>query len=395
MKPKRIYVAMPVRVQTNRLHLEGIVRYARERTSPMWQFHLEIGDNVPQHLTDLVSWGCDGIIAKIDKPEDRRRYLTMGIPCVFYEPSTLNVKKVVKREKVATFFNDHAEEGRTAAEYFLARRYRSFAYVGSQTTTPWSTERQRGFAERLAQAGFGCEVYRMPSRAEREDFSRESKRMTKWLKSLPVRTAILVVHDRRAQQVISTASFAGISVPDKLSVLGVDDDWLICTATTPAISSIAVDAEPIGFSFAETLDAMMKGAAVPHYHRTVHSRVITRASTDATAVNDPFVARAIAKACRNPGDDLTIETLAREVGCSKRTLQMRVMKELGTTIGDEVARLRLTEALRLLMSTNRSIAEIAHACGFCGASHLGLRLREVYGKTPSEIRAGRLDCRRG
>lgn len=377
---------MPVRVQTNRLHLEGIVRYARERTSPMWQFHLEIGDNVPQHLTDLLSWGCDGIIAKIEKPEDRRRYLATGIPCVFYEPSTFDAKKVFRHDKVTTFFNDHAEEGRTAADYFLARRYRNFAYVGSQTPTAWSTERQRGFTSRLAEAGFDCTIYQMPSRAECADFSRESKRMTKWLKSLPPHTAILAVHDRRAQQIISTATFAGISIPDDLSVLGVDDDQLICTATSPAISSIAVDAEPIGFRFAEALDALMAGCTVPYYHRTVHSRVITRASTDATAVKDPFVARAIARVCRNPGDNLTIDALAREAGCSKRTLQMRVMKELGTTIGDEVARLRLTEALRQVEATDRPIAEIARACGFCSTSHLGLRLREVYGRSPSEIR---------
>lgn len=387
MTPKRIFVAMPVKVQTNRLHLEGIVRYARERTSPLWQFHLEIGDNIPQHLTDLVAWGCNGIIAKIEKPEDRRRYIATGLPCVFYEPSTFDVRKVLRQNRIATFFNDHAEEGRTAAEYFLARRYRNFAYVGSQTPTAWSAERQRGFSECLAKAGFDCTVYRMPSRVECEDFSREAKRMTKWLLALPPRTAILAVHDRRAQQIVSTATFAGIAVPNGLSVLGVDDDRLICTATSPAISSIAVDAEPIGYRFAETLDRLIAGEQVPYYHRTIHSHVITRASTDATAVEDPFVARAIARVCRCPGDNLTIETLAREAGCSKRTLQMRVMKELGTTIGDEVARLRLTEALRLVESTDRPIAEIARACGFCGASHLGLRLREVYGKSPSEIRA--------
>ena len=39
-----------------------------------------------------------------------------------------------------------------------------------------------------------------------------------------------------------------------------------------------------------------------------------------------------------------------------------------------------------LCASNRTVDEIATSCGFCGASHLGLRVKAATGKTPRDFR---------
>ena len=53
---------------------------------------------------------------------------------------------------------------------------------------------------------------------------------------------------------------------------------------------------------------------------------------------------------------------------------------------DEVNRIRLNEAVRLLSNSDLSIQEIAIKCGFCCASHLGTRIKQAFKRSPSSFR---------
>ena len=50
------------------------------------------------------------------------------------------------------------------------------------------------------------------------------------------------------------ASANGITVPDELAVIGVDDDPVICERTSPSLTSIGLDFEQGGFLCAQLLD---------------------------------------------------------------------------------------------------------------------------------------------
>ena len=150
---KRILVVIPTSTLTQRHLLEGLLEYAHESATGAWQFHLDLHDLNRQHVRNLKSWGCNGIIAYILNDRARREFTASGLPAVFIEP-TLAKPLPKQPHNVVTFINDHAAEGRTAARYFAGRRYRSFAYIGTAKPTFWSDERARGFAERLAEAGF-------------------------------------------------------------------------------------------------------------------------------------------------------------------------------------------------------------------------------------------------
>ena len=238
--PKRILVVIPTSTLTQRQLLEGLLEYAHESASSPWQFHLDLRDLNRQHLKDLKSWDCRGIIAYILNDRERQDFIATGLPAVFIEPTLSKPIPHMPRNTVA-FINEHAAEGRTAAEYFITRRYRSFAYIGTARHTFWSDERMNGFSERLKKDGFSPNIYPSPPPREQNDFALESRRLTKWLRRLPRQTAIFCVHDRRAQQVIATATAAGLRIPEDVAVLGVDNDELLCEMTVPAISSIPVN----------------------------------------------------------------------------------------------------------------------------------------------------------
>ena len=385
-KTEKILVVLPTVALNHRRNLEGFLRYAHEKCVPPWRFHLELGDLAQQGLRNIGKWGCTGVVAVTNGVAERKRYLATGLPAVLIDPTITSAEKAKAPGNVVIFFNDHEAEGETAAEYFLRRHYRSFAYVGTPTPVPWSEARGRGFLRRLRKAGFRAKVYPAVPPTMRDDFSQESERLAAWLKRLPSPTAVFVVHDRRAQQVIATAVNAGIDVPQQIAVLGVDDDRLICENTTPAISSIPVHPEEVGRRYAKTLHELLMGGRPASYVRTRHTEVITRASTDANAIGDPFVARAMRLIDRDLGAAHTLDELAAAAGCAKRTLQVRFQQTLGVTLSETLAAARLAEARRILADSDLPIEEVARRCGFCGASHLGQRLRETTGLGPRDFR---------
>ena len=372
---------------THRQMLAGILHYAREQCVPPWDVQLDLRDIQRRNSAELVSGGFDGIIAAVINPEDRRKYFATGLPTVLFEPTFARMDKVRRPANNVTFFNDHAAEGITAAEYFLARGYRSFAFVGTAVPLAWSEARRHGFIRRLKQEGLVPRVYAPPRGKAATDFTLESPRLERWLRRLPRNTAVFAAHDERAQQIVCAAQEAQVSIPDDIAVLGVDDDELLCTTASPQISSIPVAAEETGWRFAKAMADLLDGRNPEPIVRTCHTRVVTRTSTDAFALPDPVVAKALGYIGKHLAEPLRGPDLAAAANCSLRTLQQKVLKTLGRTLHAELAVLRQAEALRLLRETRLPISEIARRCGYCSVSHLGARLKTATGLSPRALRA--------
>lgn len=389
-RKKRLLISITNPEYTQRQKLEGILTYVRERKNDSWYVQIDTGGFTRQILSGISNWQCDGIIAFIDNPSERRRYIQSHVPTDLIDPF-LDIRQPPpsRRKNLIFFANDHAAEGRTAAAYFLDRHYRSFAYVGDPESTFWSQCRCRGFCAALKDAGFGCSTYTDIPGPLRDDFALEMPRLEKWIAALPKRTAIFTTHDFRARQILMITDILGISVPHDLAILGVDDDTIVCETSTPALSSIPSHDFTLGYASCRALNEMLTGRTSPRGRLicTRHTQVTTRASTSLQAISDSFVAHALAFAESHLDHDLTADTIAREIGYSKRMLQIRIRQSLGTTLGREILRLRLTAAKKMLEEENRPIIEIATACGFYGTSHLGAHFKRAYGLSPRQYRA--------
>jgi len=175
-------------------------------------------------------------------------------------------------------------------------------------------------------------------------------------------------------------------VPGHIAVLGVDDDGPICETATPALSSIPTQDNSLGYACGRALEELFKGHPGNRTIRTSHTRVVKRASTDITAIDDPFVARSLTWARNHLSEGASVDKIAKGIGYSKRMLQSRAHKALGVPLGDEVRRMMLSSAAELLANTDRPVSDIAAECGFTSVSHLSLRFKKEYGLTPLGFR---------
>ena len=85
-----------------------------------------------------------------------------------------------------------------------------------------------------------------------------------------------------------------------------------------------------------------------------------------------------------PDPELTLESMARALGMSKRTLHRAYSAE-GESISDRIWRLRIQRCQQLLdhIELNRSVTELAFAHGFKDSAHFSRRFKQVTGMSPS------------
>ena len=368
-----ILVAMPTGSHSERMKLEGILQYAHEKSGARWNLELDLSGILRKLVRGAARTSYDGIIAYVGSDAERRSLLAIDLPLVLIEDLTVP-GRFPRRRNVVTLLCDHEAEGRTAARYFLERHYRNFAYVGAEVDSDYNALRRKGFTDAVREAGFPvCSFAGTTPLAD-------------WLRSLPRPCALFAVHDLRARRVLAAAEQAGIAVPSELAVLGVDNDSVLCTTSSPTLSSIPTFDTSLGYAAGRALNEILLKRAHGRVIRTRHTQVVTRHSTDTEAISDIFVSKALDWARVHLGEKLTAETLANRAGCSKHYLQNRAEQALGTSLGTAIRRLRLTTAAELLTTTDLPVSEISHRCGFACISHFAVLMKEAYDLTPLAYR---------
>lgn len=378
-----VLVTIPTANFTQRIILEGVLSYARDHGP--WNFHLNTGDIAAQGLGSTRAWGCDGIISLSSNPELLARLAAARVPMVVINPPP--GAKIPRRRDIVTVRRDNRNLGRLAAEYFLERKYRSFAFIGSPRQAYWSDERRAGYAAAIERAGHVLAVYPQPTSEECRDFSLEAPRLGDFLASLPKPTALFTVKDMRGQQILACALDRGIDVPGELAVLSTDNDEVLCKTTTPELSSIELDGSHTGRLCAEILDRLLAGHAVRALVDIAYPRIITRRSSDAFTIDDPVLARAVAEIRKDLSRPLHIKNLAAILGVSTRTLEIKSARHFGTPLKTAILRLRLSEAIARLTNSTDPLSVIAESCGFANASHLSRAVKAAFGYPPGVFRA--------
>lgn len=85
-------------------------------------------------------------------------------------------------------------------------------------------------------------------------------------------------------------------------------------------------------------------------------------------------------------DDLSVPALAQHVNLSERQFTRVFKAEVGTTAGAHVEGVRLDAACRLLETTNRTVAQVAKACGFGTPESMNRAFQRRLGTTPGAHR---------
>jgi LacI family transcriptional regulator len=272
--------------------------------------------------------------------------------------------------------------GALAATHLVDRGFAKLAFRGSAMN--WSRQRADGFV--LAGRRAGAAVLE-PS-LEDEWLRLESiDENVRWLESLPKPVGVLCANDRIAVFLRDAALARGLRVPEDIGVVGVDNDELRSRYGPVPITSIELNASTIGARALQLLIELTRGQAVSSEPIIVPpGRLVERRSTDVLAISDPdvlFAARYIADhAC----DGIEVSDVLSKVMVSRSTLDRRMKSAIGRTCSDEIARVRLQRARRMLLESDSSMSEISAACGYNYLSHFSHAFSKAFGMPPSTFR---------
>jgi LacI family transcriptional regulator len=108
------------------------------------------------------------------------------------------------------------------------------------------------------------------------------------------------------------------------------------------------------------------------------------------AVDDPQVADAIRFIREHACDPCSVDDVLREVPVGRRWLERQFVKRLGRTPRDEILRVQMDAAKRLLLQPALTLPEIAERCGFSSGPTFGRAFLRAMGTTPATYRRAAL-----
>lgn len=396
-----VAVFFDLAVESARGILRGFTQYIR-LNSP-WNVNFVSKTHSEVDPSSLKNWDGDGILAHIPNMESLHEILSKRCPTVLLARDIAQDLSGCHRpdSPLGPVFVrcDNAAIGKMAAEYFLEKGFRKFAYVPYSRNVCWCEERRSAFVSALEERGFSVSQFREgtstypenTSSARSEDvpasdwFSRREE-LQHWLEELPKPAAVFTANDFRGRQVLEVCQRAGIPVPYDVAVLGVDNDLPVCEMSYPSLSSIEIDWERAGRLCGEALDAMMHGK-VPTGEMTYRPiRIVSRNSTEFFQVSDRLVVQILELIRISRGENLRVSDIVEALPVSERSAQERFKKAVGHSIMEEIKRVRMRNICRLVEETELPFNEIALSFGFENANHLGQLFKKQFGLTMGEYR---------
>ena len=358
--------------------LRGIARYSK--IYGPWRFFTNPN---PKKLVGLVkNWQADGVICIHPQtmPFSANKIIHLGIPAILASEGN------IKSQKIVQTVSNNVTLGRFAADHLIGCGFRNFAFCPS-VNKPWLVMRGHSFGQRVTENGFDFYSYKPPKSKRQQLWENEQFLLTDWLMSLPKPVGIMSDLDERSAQVMEACKTADLSVPSDVAIIGVDNDDLICELSYCPLSSIALNAESVGFEAAKMLSEIIKGKK-PSKNKIVIEPlyVVTRCSTDTVAIKDDIISRAMQFIKDNSKRVIQVDDIVDAVGVSRRVLYERFKKVVGRTPYDEIRVVRNKEIAKMLVETDLSISEIAMALGYNNVAHIARMFKQQMGMSTLSFR---------
>ncbi len=355
---------------SGRDHLSGVLKYIN--TGKRWSPRIL---NTPDDLMRACAGRNppDGIVT-ITPPGALGRLLAFNIPTVVTDHPPAAHERMPTH--VSFVQPDDEAIGAVAARHLLSRAaFNSFAVVIDEPDLPYARARERGFRREIAARG-PVKTFVLDSTVSD---SRLHETFRRTLLRLPMPLAVLAARDRAALVVFDACRRLKLDIPEQVAILGIDNDELICSSTTPTLSSILPDHVGIGFRAAQELDRLLRGKpgtciVLPNSVKDLVLRDSTRIVPPAGRLVQAALSFIEANAMRN----LRVGDVVRHLGVSRRLADLRFRQIQHETIHDAIARARIGLVKKRLVATRDPLAKIAKDCSFRSSAALArFFLREV------------------
>ena len=365
-----------------RRRLAGIYRYAREAG---WFVMAVEASELRRFLRAADFWKVDGFFV-----EDG----------LFRE---CNFRLEDFRDRMAVYFGRESNDGlwrvvhdsdevaRCAMKELLSLELNSYGFVGHKIRTQWSDARKDVFIQETKAKGVEAAIFDPCRRGKFVTAADFYSPMKEWLLNIRKPCGIFAANDEMGAHVLRAANELDIAVPDALSVIGIDNDELICENCTPPLASVSVDFEHSGWLGAQLLEKQMcRPKAKPQLAAFGNSTIVVRPSLGRFAKRDAAVFRAIEFIRLNACDAICVEDVTNEMGVGRRSGELRFKMTTGHSINDEIIAVRLEKAKALLADGNMPLDHIHAECGYRD----GRSLRYIFTRaTGMSLRDWRARCK--
>lgn len=359
--------------------VEGI--YERARTYGWHVVEIEYEYSQRPISDYLATWkpagcifSCSALTAPL-APELFRK-----LPTIYIDPDEETL-----RGRHHCVINDPIPTAKLAFRELSALNCASYGYVGWNEPTPWSDGRRQVFETLVRADGKPYSAYTDNwTGADRLHFNR---RLANWLGKLPKPCGVFAANDDTASQVADACHFSGLEIPQQVAILGVDNLEIICENAITSLSSIEIDFCQLGRVCADFLADLLTNPKLPPENRLFGpSRVVRRQSTRNLTHADPRITRVLERIRREACLGLTAANVIADIGLCRRAAEQRFRKMTGSSILEEINRIRLDHVFTLLKKPDFPISLIAQQCGWQTDVFLKKLFKRTTGMTMREWR---------
>lgn len=360
--------------------LHGFLKYSREVGS--WSFY-----RVPLHFSDLYQddiiveiakkWKADAIVGQISNINiEKLRKLDIPILLQNYNDRVSGISNIT---------GDYWGTGTMAANFFIKKRYKNFAFYGTQSAV-WSREREDGFRACVHDNGGDFYAFNEDANVKYEPVS-NIEPLKSWLLSLPKPIALFACDDNFALRVSEVCRICNILVPDEIAILGVDNDEILCNMSDPPLSSIVLDVENGGYQTAKHLHRIMEHKDLPQFNIVILPvRIERRSSTEQFSISDPLVLSVIKLIEEENNVNLTMKDILDKVYVSRRVLEKRFKAAMNESIYQYILSYKVNLFADKLLTSDKLAMEIADELGLKDYTNLSKVFKRFKHMTPTEYR---------
>jgi len=297
-----------------------------------------------------------------------RGLLETGVPAI-------NMFHFSRIEAVPNVGPDDFAIGRAAAEHLRAQAARKFAFFGADGV----------YSTRLREAGFkvGLDGVECIEMRPGPDFPNQVDA----LKSESGMIGVFCSTDRCARELITLARQRGMHCGKDLLVVGVDNDPSESIFAGIGISSFKQPIRETGYLAARALhETLAHGGVSDEPGLLTPGPLIPRESS--LASNRARIGQRAANFIQENLSDpeLDVESLARHVGVSRRSLELATRERFDRTPYQLLSSARSGEARNLLRRTRLPVMEVGIRCGYPEAHHFSAWFKKQCGLAPKAYR---------
>lgn len=380
----RLLAHLDVRHAASREMLGGVLRYAAGHSE--WEVQFWGGHPSNEPFEYYRDWRPDALVTDgVCHRYAREEFAALAGRAVVFV-NTTPIQGL--RRPYAVLTTDERLLAVAAADLFVRKGLTLFAYVGTPGPERWSEARKRLFKTTLSERGYALSVFREPAATT---WHQQEKALATWIRELPKPCGVWTAYDQRAKHVLDACHLAGVTVPDQVQILGVDNESYICEQTVPSLSSLAPDFEGGGFKAAEFLDNALAGRRLTERNTAFKfglKGVVERLSTSDTNGTARRVAAAHEFIRRHAPSGIGVTDVAASLGVSNRLLEKNYRAVTGRTVIEDLQAERLAHVKEMLRKTTTPIDNIGPFCGFNSPSHLKTLFKRTFGMSMSEFRRG-------